>query len=446
MKKKHLTRRIVAFVIGLFIVAMGVALSIKANLGVSPISSVPYVYSLGFPLSMGATTVIVNVLLILGQILILRSNYKLVQLVQLPVVLLFGFFTDFTLFLVADLTVTTYVSQLALCLLSCVVIGFGVFLEVRAGLTFLPGEGIALALTEAFHIEFGKTKIICDSSLVIIGVISSYILFGSIEGAREGTVLAAVLVGLSVRAYNRVLPFVGLWLTPSTTASAKETGPAQPDSSRPHLVITISREFGSGGHEIGQRIAQQLNLPFYDKELIRLSAEQGGFTPQYIRENEQKLSSTLLYRLYEQNYAYVNEQIPPLDALFLVQSKIIRDISAQNSCVIVGRCANFILKDNPMCVNAFVHADEAYRRNRAITQYGVAPEEVDHLLERTDRERENYCQEFTGKHWRDASNYHLSVNTSLLGIENSVQLIIEAAEKVRSLPAVESGVMQNTAA
>jgi uncharacterized membrane protein YczE/cytidylate kinase len=445
MKKKYLSRRIVVFIAGLFIVALGVALSIKANLGVSPISSVPYVYSLGFPLSMGTTTVIVNVLLILGQILLLRSSYKLVQLVQLPVVLLFGFFTDFTLFLVSDLVVTSYVSQLALCLLSCAVIGFGVFLEVKADLTFLPGEGMALALTEAFRFEFGKAKIIFDCSLVIIGIISSYILFGDIEGAREGTALAAVLVGLSVRGYNRALSFAGPWLAPPAAATTEETKPAQPASNPPHLVITISREFGSGGHEIGQLAAQKLNLPFYDKELIRLSAEKSGFTPQYIKDNEQKLSSTLLYRLYEQNYAYVNEQIPPLDALFLVQSKIIRDISAQSSCVIVGRCANFILKDNPMCLNVFVHADKDYRRNRAIAQ-GMDPSQVDHILETTDRERENYCQEFTGKHWRDASNYHLSVNTSSLGIENSVQLIIEATEKVRSLSTARSASTRNTAA
>ncbi len=200
----NLAKRIGIFVIGLFVVAFGVALSVKANLGVSPISCVPYIFSQHFPVSMGMTTIVLNVLLILLQILVRRRNYDLIQLVQLPVVLVFGLFTDLTLYLVSGLEVSGYWMQLLLCLLSLVVIAFGVFLEVKAHVTYLPGEGMAMALAETFPVAFGPSKIGVDCSLVVVGVVSSLVLFGGLLGIREGTVLAALAVGALVRVYRKV--------------------------------------------------------------------------------------------------------------------------------------------------------------------------------------------------------------------------------------------------
>lgn len=187
------------FIVGLFIMAAGVVLSVKADLGVSPISCVPYIYSLTFPLTLGQTTIILNILLIFLQMLLLRKRYKMFQLVQFPVVFLFGFFIDLIMKYAAWVTPVTYFEQAFLCLLSCVILGIGVFFEVKAALTYLPGEGLAMALTQTFGVEFGKTKIGTDSSLVVLGVISSLFFLGALEGIREGTVVAAVLVGYIVR-------------------------------------------------------------------------------------------------------------------------------------------------------------------------------------------------------------------------------------------------------
>ena len=204
METVHLGKRVLVFVVGLFVVALGVALSVKANLGVSPISCVPYIFSRHYPVSMGVTTIILNVLLILLQILVRRRNYDLVQLGQLSVVVLFGFFTDLALYLVSGLSVTGYWIQLLYCLLSLVIIAFGIFLEVIAKVTYLPGEGMAMALAETFPVEFGLAKIGVDCSLVVVGVISSFLLFGALLGIREGTVLAALAVGALVRVYRKV--------------------------------------------------------------------------------------------------------------------------------------------------------------------------------------------------------------------------------------------------
>nr|WP_319495500.1 DUF6198 family protein [uncultured Desulfobacter sp.] len=210
--KQNILNQSIVFIFGLFIMAIGVVLSVKADLGVSPISCVPYVYSLKFPLTLGQTTIILNVLLIFLQMLLLRKRYKVLQLVQFPVVFLFGYFIDLIMKYSDWMVPATYAEQAALCLLSCVVLGIGVFFEIKAALTYLPGEGLAMALTQTFGVDFGKTKIGTDSSLVVLGIASSLFFLDTLAGIREGTVVAAVLVGYIVRFLHTRAFLLERWL------------------------------------------------------------------------------------------------------------------------------------------------------------------------------------------------------------------------------------------
>jgi uncharacterized membrane protein YczE/cytidylate kinase len=427
MKQNGFIKRCVLLVAGLFIMAFGVVLSVKANLGTSPISCPPYVFSRAFPLTMGATTILMNMGLILLQVILLRKDYKWIQLTQILAVTLFGIFIDLTMPLVSWINTNNYLAQWGLCLLSCIVLAFGVFLEVKAKVTYLAGEGLSLAIAKVFRLEFGKAKVSVDSALVIIGVISSFLLLHRLEGVREGTVAAALLVGTIVRFYSKRFSFVDTWLNNKGEAETTIPAVAAPANGG-KLIITIAREYGSGGHEIGEMLARRLSIGFYDSQLIDLTAKEGGFTPEYVKANEQKLANTLLFELYEQNYAYVNEQMPPLDSLFMVQSKVICDIAQRESCVIVGRCADFVLKSYPI-FNLFVHAGKEYRIRRAIDDYGIAPELAEKELERKDRERTNYCRFYTHKTWGKAGNYHLSIDSSLFGSKKCVDIIAEALKK-----------------
>jgi uncharacterized membrane protein YczE/cytidylate kinase len=428
MKQEGLIKRCVLLVTGLFIMALGVVLSVKANLGTSPISAPPYVYSQAFPLTMGTTTILMNMGLILLQIVLLRKQYEWIQLTQIIAVSVFGLFIDLTMPLVSWIHTSNYFAQWGLCLLSCVVLGFGVFLEVKAKVTYLAGEGLSLALAKVFRLEFGKAKVSVDCSLVVLGVASSFLLLHRLEGVREGTVAAALLVGTIVRFYAKHVSFIDKWL--GNKPVEEEKAPAVAERKQQQLVITIAREYGSGGHEIGEILARKLGIAFYDSKLIDLTALEGGFTPEYVKEHEQKLANTLLYDLYEQNYAYVNEEMPPLDSLFMVQSKVIRDIAERESCVIVGRCADFILKSQPT-FNIFVHAGKAFRIDRIIHNYRIAPELAEKELERKDRERINYCRRYTHKTWGDAANYHLTVDSSLFGTNTCADLIIDSVQRWR---------------
>lgn len=424
--ENNLSKRSITFLFGLFVMSMAVALSVKANLGVSPISCIPYIFSVKYPLTMGQTTIIFNVFLILLQILLLRKNYQLFQLIQLPVVIIFGFFTDFSLSLVSDLEVTGYFWQMLLCLFSCALLAFGVFLEVKASITYLAGEGVAMALVKVFKLEFGKAKIGTDSSMVIVGALCSFLFYTKLMGAREGTIIAALLVGFIVRFYNKHIRFVDAIVG---IDSAKTTA-TQADSKGNNLIITISREYGSGGHDIGERVSELLSVPFYDRQLIKLTALKGNYSEKYVKDHEQKISHFLFFELYQQSYAYINEQKSPLDVLFSIQSEIIKEISKNTACVIVGRCANFILKDQPHCFNVFIHADSEFRKKRIAEnkdKYNVNTEG----LEKMDQEREQYSMHFTGEKWDNAKNYHLTLDSSQLGVEESAQLIVNT---IKSLP------------
>jgi len=209
MKKERLLIKCIVQVTGLFIMALGVALSVKADLGTSPISSVPYVFSLGSSLSMGASTVALNVMFILMQIVLLRKEFQPVQILQLPVAIVFGFFTDVAFSLVSsNLLVTNYFIQWMLCLSGCLAISFGVFLQVKAKVIYLAGDGLVLAICTVFHKGFGKVKVGFDCTLVVIGIISSMLLLHGLHGIREGTIAAALLVGTFVKFYSRKLKFL----------------------------------------------------------------------------------------------------------------------------------------------------------------------------------------------------------------------------------------------
>lgn len=201
-------KRYLLFLIGLFINALGVSLVTKASLGTSPISSIPYVLSLKFPPTLGNFTIIFSILLILLQILILRKNFKIENILQIPVSIAFGYFIDLTMYLFFWVNPGNYAMKLAALLAGCIVLGFGVYLEVLADVVMLPGESFVRAVVQTWNTNFGTTKIIFDSSMTVIAGILSFIFWGKLNGVREGTIIAALLVGFIARLFGKHLEFM----------------------------------------------------------------------------------------------------------------------------------------------------------------------------------------------------------------------------------------------
>ena len=196
-----------------------------------------------------------------------------------------------------------------------------------------------------------------------------------------------------------------------------------------NLIITIEREFGSGGRFIGERLAKALNIPFYDGELIAMAAQESGFTPEYVAKNEQKMTNSLLYDLVMQNYAYSSDDEAPADALFKAQSKVIRSLAAEGPCVIVGRCAGQVLSDCPTCFRIFIHASKANRLQRIVQDYGISAVEAPEQLQKKDAQRANHYKRYTGKAWGLAENYHVCIDSSLLGLDSTVDQLLDLMSK-----------------
>lgn len=207
MDKSHLNilKRYVLLLIGLMIMAFGVAFSIKASLGTSPISSVPYAVSVFTPLTVGTATIAMHCVFILLQILILRKNYHLIQLMQLPVAFVFGYLTDLGVWAVQGISCQTYLQQWIVCLIGIFLVAVGVSLEVKANVVVLAGEGVVLAICQVVPIKFGYMKVGFDVTLVIVACILSFVFTEQIHGVREGTVAAAIMVGLIAKQLGKIL-------------------------------------------------------------------------------------------------------------------------------------------------------------------------------------------------------------------------------------------------
>lgn len=202
----YILKRYLLLLVGLSIMAFGVAFSIKASLGTSPISSVPYVVSLFTPLTVGTATITMHCVFIVLQILILRKNYHPIQLMQLPVAFFFGYLTDIGVWAVQEINCNTYWQQWIICLLGVLLVAVGVSFEVKAGVVVLAGEGVVLAICKVLpKVKFGYMKVGFDVTLVVVACILSAVFTGRLQGVREGTVAAALLVGLIAKQLGKLL-------------------------------------------------------------------------------------------------------------------------------------------------------------------------------------------------------------------------------------------------
>ena len=201
-------KRYIIFLIGLFINSLGVSLITKTDLGTSPISSIPYVLSLNFPMTLGQFTILFSILLIVIQLFILRKNFKAEHLLQIPISILFGYFIDLTMVLLTFVHPQAYGFKIVYLLIGCVILGFGVYMEVLANVAMLPGESFVRAVSTTWNTNFGNTKVAFDVSLTVIAAILSFLFAKRLDGVREGTIIAALLVGFIARLFGRKLSFL----------------------------------------------------------------------------------------------------------------------------------------------------------------------------------------------------------------------------------------------
>ena len=200
-------------------------------------------------------------------------------------------------------------------------------------------------------------------------------------------------------------------------------------------VITIGREFGSGGHEIGQKLAERLGIKCYDKELLELAAKESGLCQELFASQDEKPTNSFLYSLVMDTYSlgYSNSYVdmPINHKVFLAQFDTIKKIAERESCVIVGRCADYALASNPDCLNVFVHADIEDRIKTVSKRNDVTENKAKDLIQKKDKQRASYYNYYSCKKWGDSRSYDLTLNTSKITPEQCVDIILAYREKMQ---------------
>ena len=408
-------KRYLIFLMGLFVNSLGVSLITKANLGTSPISSIPYVLSLNFPFTLGNFTIFFSIFLIVLQLIILRKNFKGEHILQIPVSIMFGYFIDLTMILFSWVNPEAYIMKIVYLLIGCLILGVGVYMEVLADVVMLPGESFVRAIVLTWKTNFGTTKICFDISMSVIAAVFSFIFAGSLAGVREGTVIAALLVGFIARLIGKKLAFLKDMIFPESVSAENENeAKEQTAGTYGKNVIAIGRQFGSGGHDIGKILAEKLGYDFYDAEIIQMTAGTTGYTPEFVKKNEEIMTNSLLYDLVNQMYLNTDRQDEaPKDKIFEAECQVIRNLAKKGNCVIVGRCADYVLRNYGNCLKVFFSAPLVSRIRRVAQRQNITEGEAKATLQKNEKLRADNYRYYTRRMWGAAGNFDLSLNTDL---------------------------------
>ena len=408
-------KRYLIFLVGLFVNSLGVSLITKANLGTSPISSIPYVLSLNFPFTLGNFTIFFSIFLIVLQLIILRKNFKLEHILQIPVSIIFGYFIDLTMILFFWVNPEAYIMKIVYLLMGCLILGVGVYMEVLADVVMLPGESFVRAIVLTWKTNFGTTKICFDVSMSVIAAVLSFVFAGRLAGVREGTVIAALLVGFIARLIGKKLAFLKDMIFPESVSAENENeAKEQTAGTYGKNVIAIGRQFGSGGHDIGKILAEKLGYDFYDAEIIQMTAGTTGYTPEFIKKNEEIMTNSLIYDLVNQMYLNADMQDEaPKDKIFEAECQVVRNLAKKGNCVIVGRCADYVLRNSGNCLKVFFSAPLVSRIRRVAQRQNISEGEAKATVQKNEKLRADNYRYYTRRMWGAAGNFDLSLNTDL---------------------------------
>ena len=320
-----------------------------------------------------------------------------------------------------------YLIKMISLLIGCTILAFGAYLQVIADVVMLPGDAFIRMITKILHKEYGVVRVISDSSMTVISGILCIIVLGKLSGVREGTVIAALIVGNMVRLFTLKFEKLTFFLLPENRKIEQDviSIPEQ------NFVITISREFGSGGREIGKKIADRLGIAYYDSELVRMIARKSGYEEEFVANNDEEISNSLLHDFYTWYTAAISEaDIPKLEQLFLAEEKVLKEIVAKESCVIVGRLANYILREHKNSLHVFLCADMDVKIHHVMQRDGLSKEAAKMRIKKVEKERAEHCRYFSHTEWGESKNYDIAIKSSKYGLEKTTDILLEVVKHI----------------
>jgi uncharacterized membrane protein YczE/cytidylate kinase len=418
--KSNIIKRYLTFAASLAVSATGIALVTRANLGTIPSLCPPYVLSCipGQELTLGILTIMMHVVFLAIQAILLRSDFAKRDLIQIPAAIVLGILID--LAMIATQTLQ-WGDNAAGYLFRAIQLAIGIALIIAARTLQLSchekmaGEGLVQAFAKTLKTKPLMVAIVFDISLATTGLIFCIFYFGSVRWEFIGIGTLLSLLARAAFVLRLMRDNINLWDTkadqsgnmssPDGAAFARGTFP---------LVVTIARMHGSGGRDIGYMVAQRLGINFYDKEIIAETAKQLGIEKEQVQQWDQDTSIRSLGRD---------------GAVFAAQSLIIRN-AAKESCVIIGRCADYVLRGRPYCLNIFIRSDEDYAVTLIRNKDNLSEEQAREVIRLKNNARERHYAHYTGGKWQDPAHYDLVINTAKIGVESAVDIICNAVNNI----------------
>lgn len=413
-------KRYSLFVSSLALFAVGVALCMRANLGVVPSLCPPYVLSCipGQELSVGMVAAIMYLIFLAIQAMLLRSEFSVRKLVHIPVAVLTGLFIDLAMVVTQSMqwgdSAVGYPLRILQTIVGIAILMAGYTIQ-NACHEYKTDEALIQAFAKTLKADPIIVTLVFDVSMVVIGLIFCVFYFGA---ARWELIGAGTFMAMTVRTLlnikmTRIKKLMLNSETVADFASGIDNADTDGNSTFP-LVVTIARMHGSGGHDIGYMVAERLGINFYDKEIIEKTAQKLGIDDEQVAQWDQDMSIRSLGRD---------------GVVFEAQSQIIRE-AAQKSCVIIGRCADYVLRGRPYCLNIFIRSDEDYAVTLIRNKDNLTEEQAREVIRIKNNARERHYAHYTGSKWQDPSHYDLVINTAKIGVESAVDIICNAVNNI----------------
>ncbi|MBO4772866.1 MAG: cytidylate kinase family protein [Bacteroidales bacterium] len=413
-------KRYTLFAASIAVFAAGSALCMRANLGIIPRLCPPYVISCipGQELSVGILTAIMHFMFIAIQAILLRSEFSMRDLIQIPTAMATGILLDVAMIATQPLQwgdtafgYTLRIVQVSIGI-ALVMVGYAIQRKSREKMAC---EGLVQAFTKALKATPFVVAAVFELSMVAIGLVFCIFYFDTVRWDIIGAGTLMSLMGSIAYSTRRPSSKPVFWNDDTASANnASDSAGIQTAKNSFPLVITIARTHGSGGHDIGYMVAQRLGINFYDKEIISETAKKLGLEKEKVQQWDQDTSIRSLGRD---------------EAVFSAQSQIIRD-AAKESCVIIGRCADYVLRGRPFCLNIFIRSDEDYAVTFIRNKDNLAEDQAREVIRIKNKARERHYAHYTGEKWQDPSHYDIVINTAKIGIESAADIICNAVNNI----------------
>jgi cytidylate kinase len=254
---------------------------------------------------------------------------------------------------------------------------------------------------------------------------------GNLGGVREGTIIVAVFTGVILKMLMKYMRWFTCILLPENQVD-DISSVIDDDITEQHFVLTVSHEYGSGGHSIARRIAHELNLPYYDSDIIQMAAEDSKFAYKYLEEHGDKVTSNALYSLYEwYTSAYDKDEELTQEQVYKIEAQVIQEIAAKDSCVIVGRLANYVLQNHKNSLHIFITADEMERTRRVMRKEKIDQQTAMEQIKKHAKMRMEHCRKFSDAQYGIGSSYDITIKSSKYGVDRTAAILLQLIKEFR---------------